>query len=507
MNNSRRWWALGALVVCLLTLGLDGTILNVALPTLAEDLGAGTSQLQWIVDAYILVFAGLLLPLGALGDRVGRRRVLLAGLAVFLVSSLVAAWTTNADGLIVARAFMGLGSAIMTPMAMATLPVIFPPAERGRAISVMAAAMGVGVPLGPILGGWLLDHFWWGSVFLVNVPVALIGMAAALAFIPESRNPHARPADLLGGVLSTAGLVAVVYGVIEAPRRGWGDGVVVAALAAGLVLLLAFGLWERRYAYPMIDLGLFGRPRFLWGTTAATIGTFALFGLLFTLPQYLQSVQGHDAFATGVRLLPMMGGLILGAGGADRIVARIGTKIPVTLGLAVIGGGLVLGATTGPEDGYRLTATWLAVVGFGVGLSLAPSMDAVLGELPPDDTGAGTALTMTLRQVGGALGIALLGSVLADTYRSRLDVGTLPPDAAHAARESVAGAAALAERTHAAGLLESARDAYLHAMSAVLLVCAAIAFAGAVLVALRFPARPDTRPEVPAELATPAVGN
>src|SRR6185436_18957847 len=190
MNNSRRWWALSALVVCLLTLGLDGTILNVALPTLAEDLGAGTSQLQWVVDAYILVFAGLLLPIGAIGDRVGRRRVLLAGLAIFLVSSLVAAWTTDVGGLIAARAFMGLGSAIMTPMAMATLPVIFPPAERGRAISVMAAAMGVGVPLGPILGGWLLDHFWWGSVFLVNVPVALIGMAAAVAFIPESRNPH-----------------------------------------------------------------------------------------------------------------------------------------------------------------------------------------------------------------------------------------------------------------------------------------------------------------------------
>jgi EmrB/QacA subfamily drug resistance transporter len=482
------------LVICLLTLGLDGTILNVALPTLATEIGASTSDLQWIVDAYILVFAGLLLPFGAIGDRFGRRRVLLIGLAVFGISSLVAAWTTGTGGLIAARAFMGLGSAIMTPMAMAILPVIFAPAERGRAISMMAAAMGVGVPLGPIVGGWLLDHFWWGSVFLVNVPVAALGIVAALAFIPESRNAHAKPADLVGGALSTIGLVALVYGVIEVPRRGWGTTEVLAAIGLGALLLIAFVIWERRNPYPMIDLGLFRRPRFLWGTVAATIGTSALFGMLFTLPQYLQSVQGHDAFGAGVRLLPLMGGLILGAGGADRIVARIGTKIPVTVGLAVIASGLVLGATAKPDNGYATTAAWLAIVGAGVGLVLAPAMDAVLDELPTDETGAGTALTMTLRQVGAALGIALLGSVLAGAYTERLDVKGLPVPLAHAAQDSVGGAMAVAARLPAPDLAASAADAYLHGMSLVLLVCAGIAVAGAVLVAVALPAR-SGRPE------------
>ncbi len=494
MMNSRRWWALAALAICLLTLGLDGTILNVALPTLATEIGASTSALQWIVDAYILVFAGLLLPFGAIGDRLGRRRVLLVGLAVFGISSSVAAWTTGTGGLIGARALMGVGSAIMTPMAMAILPVIFPPAERGRAISMMAAAMGVGVPLGPIVGGWLLDHFWWGSVFLVNVPVAVLGMVAALAFIPESRNAHAKPADLVGGALSTIGLVALVYGVIEVPRRGWGATEVATAISAGVLLLVAFVIWEQRCAYPMIDLGLFRQPRFLWGTVAATIGTFALFGLLFTLPQYLQSVQGHDAFGTGLRLLPLMGGLILGAGGADRIVARIGTKIPVSAGLAVIAAGLVLGATAKPDNGYGITAAWLAIVGAGVGLALAPSMEAVLGELPTDESGAGTALTMTLRQVGGALGIALLGSVLADAYTQRLDVDGLPGPLAQAAQDSVGGAMALAARLHTPGLAANAADAYRHGMSLVLLVCASIAVIGAVLVAVALPAR-SHRPE------------
>lgn len=496
MTTSRRWWALGALVICLLTIGLDGTVLNVALPTLATELGASTGGLQWIVDAYVLVFAGLLLPIGALGDRLGRRRILLVGLGVFLISSVAAAWTTATGGLIAARAFMGLGSAIMTPMATAILPVLFGPKERARAISMMAAAMGLGVPLGPLLGGWLLDHFWWGSVFLVNVPVALVGIVAALIFIPESRNPRRRPPDLLGGALSTVGLVAVVYGVIEAPRRGWTDPVVLVGLGGGLVLVCAFVLWERRHPSPMIDLGLFRRPRFLWGTVAATIGTFGLFGLLFTVPQYLQAVQGHDAFDTGLRLLPMMGGLVLGAGGADRIVARIGTKIPVTTGLVIISAAMLMGAGTELSDGYGWTATWLALVGFGVGLALAPSMDAVLGELPTDESGAGTALTMTLRQVGGALGVALLGSVLAGAYASRIDVSGLPEPAAQAARDSVAGAAAVADRLHLPSLLTSAGDAYLHGMSLVLFVCAGIAVIGAVLVGAALPARgPEPGPE------------
>jgi EmrB/QacA subfamily drug resistance transporter len=487
--GARRWWALGALLVCLLTLGLDATILNVALPTLSTALGADTAGLQWIVDAYILVFAGLLLPMGALGDRIGRKKILLAGLGFFLIASLVAAYVSETGQLIAARVLMGLGSAIMTPVALAILPVIFPPSERGRAISISAAAMGVGVPLGPIVGGWLLDHFWWGSVFLVNVPVAVIGIIAAVAFIPESRDPRSRPIDLVGGVLSTAGFIALVYGIIEAPRRGWGDTHVLAALAAGGVLLGAFVIWERTYAYPMIDLGLLGRPRFLLGTVAATVGTFALFGVLFTVPQYLQSVAGYDVFDTGVRLLPMMAGLIVGAGGSDRIVARIGSTIPVAVGLGVVAAGLALGATTDVGDGYGLVAAWLGILGFGLGLSLAPALEAVLGELPVEQSGSGTAITMTMRQVGGALGVALLGSVLAHAYTGRLDLAGLPEPAAQAAHDSVSAAVAIAAARGDAALAADAQAAYVYGMDVVLLACAAIVLVGGLLVAVALPAR------------------
>lgn len=492
MKTGNRWWALAALVICLLTLGLDGTILNVALPTLATELGADTGGLQWIVDAYILVFAGLLLPMGVLGDRIGRKRLLLIGLGFFLVASLGAAYVTGTGQLIAARAVMGLGSAIMTPVAMAVLPVIFEPAQRPRAIAISAAAMGVGVPLGPIVGGYLLDHFWWGAVFLVNVPVAMVGIVAAVAFIPESRDPQPRPADVIGGVLSIAGLGALVYGIIEAPRLGWDDPLVFAFGGGGLVLLAVFIGWERRCRYPMIDLGLFARARFLWGTVAATIATFALFGLLFTVPQFLQAVQGNDAFHTGLRLLPMMAGLIVGAAGVDRVVARIGSRIPIAVGLSVVAAGLLLGARTGVNDGYGVVATWLAIIGLGTGLALAPAMDAVLGELPTDQAGAGTALTMALRQVGAALGVAVLGSVLADRYTDRLDLTGLPGPVAQTAHDSVGGAVAIAARLGDPALAAQAQDAYVHAMGTVLLVCAGIALVGAILVAVALPARGRT---------------
>jgi EmrB/QacA subfamily drug resistance transporter len=488
----RRWWALGALAICLLTLGLDGTILNVALPTLATSLGAGTDGLQWMVDAYILVFAGLLIPLGAFGDRVGRKRMLIIGLIAFLAASFGAAYVTSTTALIAARAVMGFGSAIMTPVATAVIPVLFTGRDRARAIAAMASAMGVGVPLGPIVGGYLLDHFWWGSIFLVNVPVAIVGLVAVAVLVPESRDPHPRPVDVIGGVLSTVGLILLVYGVIAAPHRGWTDGVVVTTIAIGAVLLAAFIAWEGRHPYPMIDLKLFGRPRFLWGTVSATIAGFALFGLLFTLPQYFQAVQGKDALDTGVRLLPLMAGLLVAAAGSDRVLARVGAKIPVTAGLTIIAIGLGLAARTTLTDPYGWTAAWLAIVGFGTGLALAPAMDAVLGELPVEQAGSGTALTMTLRQVGAALGIALLGSLLAGVYSGRIDVSGLPGPAAQAAKDSVPGAISVATQLHSDALAASASQAYLHSMNVVLAVCAAVAGLGALAVAVSLPARAAT---------------
>src|SRR5947199_1100941 len=293
--NSRRWWALAALVLSVLVIGFDATILNVALPTLAGAIHASNSQLQWIVDAYVLVFAGLLLPFGALGDRYGRKLLLMIGLALFGGASLVGALVTDPGQLIAVRAVMGVGAAILTPITLAVLPVLFTEAERGKAIAVTTAGIGLGIPLGPLVGGYLLKHFWWGSIFLVNVPAAILALVAVALLLPASRDPAGGRVDLLGGALSTVGLVAFVYGIIEAPDKGWGNDLGVGSLVLGVVLLAAFAVGQLRVAYPMIDLKLFRQPRFLLGSTAATLANFALSGVAFVVPLYLHQVRGPDA--------------------------------------------------------------------------------------------------------------------------------------------------------------------------------------------------------------------
>jgi EmrB/QacA subfamily drug resistance transporter len=464
-----------------LTVGFDTTILNVALPTLATALNAGNDDLQWIVNAYVLVFAGLLLPMGALGDRYGRKRLLMTGLALFAGASLIAVFAGSAGQVIAARALMGIGGAILTPLTMAVLPVLFEPHERGKAISLLTMGMGIGLPLGPIIGGYLLEHFWWGSIFVINVPVALVALAAVGLLVPESKSATPKRVDLLGALVSTLGLVSLVYGVIEAPTRGWTDGRVLATLVGGAVLLAAFALIERRTAEPMIDLRLFRKPRFAWGTAAGTLASFALFGVLFILPQYLQAVRGNDALGVGLRLLPLIGGLFVGAPLGERIAHLTVTRLPVSVGLLIGAVGLGLGAQTEIGSGYGFVAAWLALTGFGVGLALTPAMDAVLGSLPRDEAGSGTAITMTLRQVGGALGVALLGSLSSAVYRDRLT------DAPEAARQSISAAVAVAARTGDQALAVTARAGFLDAMTAVLLVCAGIAVVGGVLVALFLP--------------------
>ncbi|WP_433081098.1 MFS transporter [Dactylosporangium sp. CA-052675] len=480
-SSPRRWWALIAIVLSVLTVGFDTTILNVALPTLATALDAGSDDLQWIVNAYVLVFAGLLLPMGALGDRYGRKRLLMIGLALFAGSSLVAVSATDALQVIAARALMGIGGAILTPLTMAVLPVLFDEHERGRAISVLSMGMGVGLPLGPIIGGYLLEHFWWGSIFVINIPVALVALVAVALLVPESRAATPRRVDLLGAGLSTVGLVALVYGVIEAPTRGWTDARVLAGLVGGVALVAAFVLVERRAKSPMIDLRLFRRPRFAWGTAAGTLSSFALFGVLFILPQYLQAVRGDDALGVGLRLLPLIAGLFVGAPLGERLAHLTVTRVPVAGGLLIGALGLGLGVRTGVGSGYGTVATWLAIAGAGIGLAITPAMDEVLGALPRDEAGSGTAITMTFRQVAGALGVALLGSLSSAVYRGRLD------GAPEAARRSVAAGVTLAARTGDAALALAARTAFVDAMAAVLMVCSAIGVIGALLAALFLP--------------------
>ncbi|WP_282704000.1 DHA2 family efflux MFS transporter permease subunit [Streptomyces sp. CC219B] len=482
--DPRRWWALAALVASMLTLGFDTTILNVALPTMAAELGATTGELQWMADAYVVVFAALMLPAGLLGDRFGRRRMLILGLAIFLVGSGVGALADDANAVIAARAVMGVGAALITPLALSVLPALFAPEERSKAVGIMSAASALGLPLGPIIGGWLLNHFWWGSVFLVNVPMAALGITACLFLLPETRDPASPKVDAFSTALTASGLGALVYAIIEAPVRGWADPLILGMLAAAVVLITALVLRERRSERPMLDMTLLAHRGFLFNAIAATLVMFVLSGLLFVLPPYLQAVLGHDALGTGVRLLPMMGGLLVAARLAPKVVERFGARATVSAGLVVLAFAALLGSRTTSGSGYGFTALWLSVTGLGFGFSLIPAMNSALGALPRDRAGSGSGLLMTLRQVGGAIGIALLGSLLAGAFRDRLDVTGLPAQAADTAGESVVAAHLVAERTGAADLVASANSAYVHGMGVVLLVCSVASLVAALLAAV-----------------------
>ncbi|MES4900803.1 MULTISPECIES: MFS transporter [unclassified Streptomyces] len=487
--DPRRWWALGALVAALLVLGFDTTILNIALPQMATALGADTGDQQWIADSYTIVFAAGMLPAGLLGDRFGRRAMLVAGLGIFLVGSVVGTLVDSASLVVTARVIMGLGAALVTPLALAVVPTFFGPDERAKAIGALSAAAALGMPLGPLVGGWLLDHFWWGSVFLINIPMAAIAMVVCLLLLPESRDPAAPKVAVVSTALSAGGLSALVYGIIEAPHRGWTDPLVCTALGASVALLTGLVLRERQAARPMLDLTLLRRPAFLWSAVTATLVSFSLLGLLFVLPQYLQAVLGHDAFGTGLRLLPMMGGLLISARAAGPLAARLGARPVVAGGLVVIAAAAFLGSRTQVGDGYGMTALWLTLTGLGFGFGIVPAMDAALGSLPKDREGTGSGLLMTLRQVGGALGIALLGSLLADAYDDRLETTGLPPGAAEAAGDSVVAARLLAERLHSPELAASADRAFVHGMDLTLLVTAAASLAAAALTARFMPGR------------------
>ena len=495
--DPRRWWALGALVASMLTLGFDTTILNVALPTMAGDLGATTGQQQWMADAYVVVFAALMLPAGLLGDRFGRRRMLIVGLAIFLAGSLAGALAGDVNWVIAARALMGVGAALVTPLALSVVPTLFARDEQPKATAIVSAASALGLPLGPIIGGWLLNHFWWGSVFLVNVPMAAIGIAACVFLLPETRDPASPEVDTVSTALTATGLGALVYAIIEAPTRGWGDPLVLAMLAAAVVLITALVLRERRVERPMLDMTLLAHRGFLFNTIAATLVMFVLSGLLFVLPPYLQAVLGNDAFGTGVRLLPMMGGILVASRTAPQVAARFGARAAVSAGLVALAFAALLGSRTTIDSGYGFTALWLSVTGLGFGFSLMPAMSGALGALPRDRAGSGSGLLMTLRQVGGAIGIALLGSLLASTFRDRLDVTGLPAKAADTAGDSVVAAHIVAEKAHSAQLAASANSAYVHGMGLVLLVCGAAALVSALLAAAFLPGTQPARAAVP----------
>jgi DHA2 family multidrug resistance protein-like MFS transporter len=496
MNDigTRRWLVLGAMVLAMLAIGLDVTVLSVALPTLAGKLHASTTQLQWFVAAYALVLAAALLPGGLLGDRYGRKKMLLISLVIFGVGSVACAYAGSAGAFIAARVVAGIGAAFAIPLSLAVLTVLFSEEERPRAVGIWAAANFLALPIGPILGGWLLSHYWWGWVFLINVPVVVLGMVAVAVLMPESRSAGRTGLDPVGVVTSSGGLAVLTYGIIQVGQNGWGDAGALAAMIAGALVLVAFALWERRLGrrpggQPLVDLGLFRSASFTWGTILAAVGIFAMIGVLFTAPQYFQAILGTDAMGSGVRLLPLIGGLIVGAGGADRIAARAGAKATVAAGFAVLAGALALGATTSVSTGFGFVAAWTALVGVGMGVALATAASAALGELSPERAGVGSAVMQTVQKVGAPFGAAVLGSVLNSGYRDQLHLAGLPAPAVDAARNSVFAAIALANKLRSASLLDSVRRAFLHGMDVMLLVCGGIAVAGIVLALVFLPGR------------------
>jgi DHA2 family multidrug resistance protein-like MFS transporter len=503
---SRRWWAMAAISVSVLVVSLDLTVLSLALPTIAADMHATTGDLQWITDSYSLVIAALILPAGLLGDRYGRKKVLLAALVVFVASSVWCAYAVSIGELIAARAALGVGAAAVLPMAISVIPVMFGEQERQKAISVMAGALFISYPIGPILGGFLLDHFWWGSVFLINVPIVGIALAAVAFLLPESRAGKRPGLDVPGIVISSAGLTGLTYGFIRAGQDGWTDGVALAAMGAGAAALALFVAWERLAArrgggQPLVDLPLFRVPGFRWGTILMTLVSFAMFGLMFTAPQYFQDVRGASPLGTGVRMLPLIAGMLAGmiAGsrlsdarkGPDGMPAAplVSAKAATTGGFAVMAAGLAIGAFTGLASSMGFAALWITLTGLGLGLAMPSAMNAAVGPLTGDRSASGGALISAVRQVGATIGVAVLGTVISNGYASRLDLAGLPASAAAAARSSVAGGVAVAERLGSPTLLAEVRAAFIHGMDLMLWTCAGIAIASALLALAFLPRR------------------
>jgi EmrB/QacA subfamily drug resistance transporter len=487
MAYARRWKTLGVLSLSLLIIGLDNTILNVALPTLQETFDATPSTLQWMVDSYLLVFAGLLLVFGTLGDRFGRKLALQAGVTVFGVASLGALIADSASEVILIRALMGVGAALIMPATLSIIANVFPAEERGKAIGIWAALAAVGIGLGPLVGGLLIEWFDWSAVFLVNVPVAVVAVLLGLRLVPESRDPKPGSFDVAGAVLSTAGFTVLVYAVIEAPERGWTSGLILGLLAGAVALLAGFVWWERRVAQPMLDLGFFRNVRFSAGTAAVSVAFFSLLGGIFALTQYLQFAHGYSAIEAGAVMTPLALGLIMGAGSSSKAVERIGIGPVVAAGLG--GLAVVLSTTLLWDTGTSLLVLlpWVFLLALSMGWVMAPATEAVVSAVPAAKSGVASAMNTVARMVSGALGVAVVGSLVSSVYADDVEPALtgLPAPAREAAGESIGAAQAVAAGLppeEGSALVATAGDAFVGAMATGLAVAAALSATAAVVV-------------------------
>jgi EmrB/QacA subfamily drug resistance transporter len=482
------------LILGVFGIAMDNTVLVVALPVLSTSLKADTSQLQWLIDAYTLVFASLLLMSGALSDRYGRKRMLIAGLALFGLGSALAPFAGSADQLIALRAFMGIGGALAMPPTLSIIADVFAENERPKAIAAWSATTALGIVAGPILGGFLLEHFAWPSVFIVNVPVVVAGIIAIIAIVPESRAPGEIPMDPIGAALSVAALVAGTYGIIEAPGYGWSDPRIAGSLASAVVLAALFIAWERRQEHPMVDVRLFRNARFSAACISVTLSFFALNGALFMFTLFMQQVQGLSPLQAGYRFIAIAAGVIVASPIAAKLTVAHGAKLATSLGLAIIAVGMALVTTVTVSTGDLQIVGLLFFISIGMGMAMTPATDAIMGAVPPEKFGVGSAVNDTTREIGGALGIAIMGSLWQGSYAERIGgiADTLPADAAQAVRGSFAGASAVAAQLGGrpgAILLAAAKTAFVGAMDWACLVGVVFAIAGLVVAALYLPAR------------------
>lgn len=448
----RAWGSLATVTLAVTVIVMDGSIVNVALPTLARTLrGASNSHLQWIVDAYILVFAALLLTAGNAADRFGRRRVMVAGLVTFGLMSVGASTSQSAGQLIAWRGAMGIGAAMIFPSTLAIITDAFPdPVRRRRAIAVWAGSSGLGVALGPIAGGWLIEHFHWGSVFLVNLPVIAIVLAGSALLVPASSNPHPRRFDSAGNALVALAVVSLVFGLIEAPVYGWSSGMIIGAFLFSAVLWSLFVWWETSTSAPMLDVRIFLRQRFTGACVAISAAFFGLFGFVFMVTQYLQFAQGYSALQAGVRTLPFAGFILLGAALAARLGSERGQAWLASGGLALMGVGFACVSQDTQSTPY-VTLVWqMAMLGVGLGLVNAAATEVIMNGLPAANAGLGSSINDTTRELGGTLGVAAMGSVFNGIYRGQIAdsfAGSLlPADAVEAIRASLGGAMAVLDR-------------------------------------------------------------
>ena len=491
--HHRRWFLLGVMCLSLVMVVMSVSGINVALPSMSQSLEANATDLQWIVDSYAIVFAGLLLSAGALGDRFGRKISLMVGLAIFAFGSLIGALADTSNMVIVSRAVAGIGAAFVMPATLSLISAIFPPHERGKAIAIWAGFAGAGGALGPLVvgflltGWWVFPSFWWGSAFVVNVVTSLAVLIAVALYSPRSRDDEVTPLDPVGAALSLVGVAALLYGIIEGPAKGWGDTWVVGAFVISASALVAFVVWELRTEHPMLPIPLFRNRRFSTGSGVITFGFLVMFGFFFLITQYFQFVRGWSPLRAGVATLPFALTMIAVSPRSEGLVQRFGINKVIGGGFASIASGFVVLAMLTPSTPYLVIVSGLVLLSGGMATTIAPATGAIMSSVPLNKAGVGSAVNDTTRELGGALGIAVLGSIVASAYRDEFDAAGLPPEAAEIAGESIGGAVGVARSLGGSAgeqLVARAGEAFTNAIGTAFVTSAVIALVVGALVLL-----------------------